>query len=244
MHQLLRKRRIKVYMDEQERIKGLEAKIGYTFKNRALLQQALTHSSYANERKTNRIKDYERIEFLGDAVLELVSSEFLYKTYPDYLEGEMTKLRSTYVCEPALAFCARDLHLGDYLYLGKGEALTGGKDRDSILADCVESIIGAIFLDSDFEHAKSFIHRCVLSDLENKRLFSDSKSSLQEMVQKEGKQQIVYTLIEESGPEHQKIFKVEVTLDEQSIGVGQGKSKKLAEQNAAYEGIRFLQNKK
>ncbi len=231
-------------MQEQERIKLLEEKIGYTFGNRALLQQALTHSSYANERKTNRIKDYERIEFLGDAVLELVSSEFIYKTYPDYLEGEMTKLRSTYVCESSLAFCARELHLGEFLYLGKGETHTGGRDRDSILADCVESIIGAIFLDSDFEQAKSFIHRCVLSDLETRRLFYDSKSSLQEMVQTEGRHQIVYTLVEESGPEHRKIFKVEVTLDNCSIGVGEGKSKKLAEQNAAYEGIRFLQNKK
>ncbi len=243
MQQSLRKWRTRIYMDTQEHIKILEEKIGYTFQNKALLQQALTHSSYANERKTNLIKDYERIEFLGDAVLELVSSEFLYQTYPDYLEGEMTKLRSTYVCEPALAFCARELGLGQFLYLGKGEAHTGGKDRDSILADCVESIIGAIFLDRDFEHAKSFIHRCVLSDLENKRLFYDSKSSLQEMVQKEGRNQIIYKLIAEVGPEHQKIFKVEVALDEHVIGIGQGKSKKLAEQNAAYEGIKYLQNK-
>ncbi len=230
-------------MHEQERMKLLEEKIGYTFQNKALLRQALTHSSYANERKANYVKDYERIEFLGDAVLELVSSEFLYKTYPDYLEGEMTKLRSTYVCEPALAFCARELGLGQFLYLGKGESHTGGKDRDSILADCVESIIGAIFLDGSFEHAKSFIHKCVLSDLENKRLFYDSKSSLQEMIQKEGRHEIAYTLVDECGPEHQKIFKVEVALDSQTIGIGQGKSKKLAEQNAAYEGILYLQNK-
>lgn len=223
-------------------LQQLEEKLGYHFQDSALLKQALTHSSYANEKKVLKIKDYERMEFLGDAVLELVASEYLYLDYVEYLEGEMTKLRSAYVCEPSLAFCARELELGKYIYCGKGESRTGGNDRDSILADCMEAIIGAIYLDGGLESAKNFIQHSVLTDLENKRLFYDSKSSLQEMVQGSGKQSIRYDLINESGPEHKKCFHINVLVGERIVGTGSGKSKKIAEQNAAYQAI--LQIKK
>jgi ribonuclease-3 len=162
----------------------LEKKIGYTFRNRYLLECALTHTSYANEQKIRTYEDYERIEFLGDAVLELVSSEFLYKTFPDRHEGEMTKLRSTLVCEPALAYCAKDLHLEDFIRFGRGEELSGGRHKDSIIADVCEAVIGAMYLDSgELEPPRQFIMQFILSDLENKQLFYDSKSTLQEMAQ-------------------------------------------------------------
>ncbi len=227
-------------MNEVEKLQQLQQTIEYQFKNIDLLKQALTHSSYANEKRIRQVKDYERIEFLGDAVLELVSSEYLYLESEAYLEGEMTKLRSTYVCEPALAFCARELQIGQYIYLGKGEQQTGGRERDSILSDCMEAIIGAIFLDSNFEEAKQFIHRNILSDLEDKKLFYDSKSSLQEFVQAKGKPPVTYRLVDESGPEHDKIFTVEVILEENIVGTGTGKNKKSAEQNAAYQAIKML----
>lgn len=229
-------------MKELEILQQLESELGYHFKDAVLLKQALTHSSYANEKKIQKLKDYERIEFLGDAVLELVTSEYLYLEDEERLEGEMTKLRSTYVCEPSLAFCARELELGKYIYCGKGESQTGGKDRDSILSDCMEAIIGAIFLDGGFEDAKKFIHNRILTDLENKRLFYDSKSSLQEMVQGKGKESIAYQLVSENGPEHAKCFQVNVLIGKRIVGAGSGKSKKIAEQNAAYQAI--LQMKK
>ena len=150
----------------------LEEKIGYEFKNKELLKQALTHSSFTNEQKINKQRNYERLEFLGDAVLELASSKFFFLNHPDMSEGEMTKLRSSMVCEPALAFCARDLGLGEYLYLGKGEEATGGRKRDSITSDVMEALIGAIYLDSGFEEAEKFILKFILSDLESKQLFS------------------------------------------------------------------------
>ncbi|MFI3177548.1 MAG: ribonuclease III [Eubacteriales bacterium] len=229
-------------MNEADKLQQLQQTIEYQFKNIDLLKQALTHSSYANEKRIRQVKDYERIEFLGDAVLELVSSEYLYLESDAYLEGEMTKLRSTYVCEPALAFCARELHIGQYIYLGKGEQQTGGRERDSILSDCMEAIIGAIFLDSNFEEAKQFIHRNILSDLEDKKLFYDSKSSLQEFVQAKGKPPVTYRLVDESGPEHDKIFTIEVILEENIVGRGTGKNKKSAEQNAAYQAIKMFKN--
>lgn len=154
----------------------LEKKIGYEFTDKKLLKQALTHSSFANEQKINRLDDYERLEFLGDAVLELTSSEFLFFAHPELPEGKLTKLRSSMVCEPALAYCARDLELGKYMLLGRGEEATGGRNRDSITSDAMEAVIGALYLDGGFEVAKKFIHRFVLSDLENKILFYDSKT--------------------------------------------------------------------
>jgi len=172
----------------------LEQRIGYCFHNKALLKQALTHSSYTNEQKINKTENYERIEFLGDAVLELVSSDFLFREHPDVPEGELTKMRASMVCEPSLAFCARDLELGQFMLLGKGEENTGGRRRDSITSDGMEAMIGAIYLDGGMQPAKAFIDRFILSDLEDKRLFYDSKSNLQELIQGKLKKEFEYRL--------------------------------------------------
>lgn len=218
-------------------IEELELRIGYYFKNKMLIKQALTHSSFTNEQKINKYGNYERLEFLGDAVLELVSSEFLFNQEPEITEGKMTKLRSSYVCEPALAFCAKDLELGQFIRLGKGEEQSGGRDRDSIIADVVEAIIGAIYLDSGLLEAKAFIHRFILNDLENKQLFYDSKTILQEKVQKEYHTTVIYELLDVTGPEHQKVFTVRACIGERTFPEGCGKSKKDAEQQAAYAAI-------
>lgn len=164
-------------------LKNLEERIGYRFQNIALLKQALTHSSFTNEQRINKAGDYERLEFLGDAVLELVSSDFLFREHPELTEGELTKLRASMVCEPSLAFCARDLELGKFMLLGKGEESTGGRERDSIISDGMEAVTGAIYVDGGMEPARAFIYRFILSDLEDKRLFYDSKSNLQELIQ-------------------------------------------------------------
>lgn len=221
----------------------LEERIGYHFKNRKLLQQALTHSSFSNEQKINKAGDYERLEFLGDAVLELVSSEFLFREHPELSEGELTKLRASMVCEPSLAFCARDLELGQFIRLGRGEESTGGRKRDSITSDVMEAVIGAIFLDGGMELAKKHIYRFILSDLEDKVLFYDSKSNLQELIQGKLKKDFHYELLEESGPEHNKTFVVEVIMDGESIGKGAGRTKKAAEQQAAYRALLLLRDK-
>lgn len=221
----------------------LEERIGYQFKDKKYLKQALTHSSFSNEQKINKTKNYERLEFLGDAVLELVSSEFLFAEYSDLPEGELTKMRASMVCEPALAFCARDIELGMFIRLGKGEESTGGRDRDSIISDVMEAIIGAIFLDGGMEPAKGFIHHFILSDLENKQLFYDSKSNLQELAQGVLKQEIQYELLEEIGPEHNKAFSVSVRIGQQEYGTGTGRTKKAAEQKAAYNALLLLRDK-
>lgn len=221
----------------------LEERIGYRFRNPVFLKQALTHSSFANEQKINRLGDYERLEFLGDAVLELVSSEFLFKEHPKVPEGELTKMRASMVCEPALAFCAGDLELGKFILLGKGEEGTGGRNRDSIISDVMEALIGAIYLDGGMEPAKAFINRFILSDLENKRLFYDSKSNLQELIQGKLKKEFHYELLEESGPEHDKLFIVELFMEEESLGKGSGRSKKAAEQQAAYKALLLLRDR-
>lgn len=161
-----------------DNLKELQGKIGYQFKQEGLLRQAVTHSSFANEKHLKKHSDNERLEFLGDAVLEIVSSEFLYKTYPNKSEGDLTKLRASLVCEPTLALCTRELDLGKYLFLGKGEDQTGGRKRNSILSDALESVIGAIYLDGGFEPAKTFIHRFILTDIEHKKLFYDCKTKL------------------------------------------------------------------
>ena len=215
----------------------LEKKIGYTFQNRALLKQAVTHSSFANEQKINRQKHYERLEFLGDAVLELVSSDFLFQTHPEMPEGQLTKLRASMVCEPALAYCAKDLTLDSYIQLGKGEEATGGRYRDSIISDVMEAVIGAIYLDGGMEPARTYIHRFVLSDLENKQLFLDSKTNLQEYMQQNLKKEFHYRLVDESGPEDDKGFVVEGGMEEKVLGRGKGRTKKAAEQQAAYEAL-------
>lgn len=230
-------------MVEGYTIELLEKRIGYTFINKALIKQALTHSSYANERKINRTNDYERLEFLGDAVLELVSSEFLYKEHPKMPEGELTKLRASMVCEPALAFCARELELGQFILLGKGEESTGGRLRDSITSDVMEAVIGAIYLDGGMMPAKAHIEKFILSDLDNKVLFYDSKSNLQELIQGKLKKEFHYELVEESGPEHDKTFVVEIIMDNECIGKGEGRTKKAAEQQAAYKALLGMRDK-
>lgn len=224
-------------------LNGLEEKIGYHFKDMSLLRQALTHSSYTNEQKINKAKHYERLEFLGDAVLELVSSEFLFHENPDMPEGNLSKMRASMVCEPSLAFCAGDLELGQYMRLGKGEESTGGRKRDSITSDAMEAVIGAIYLDGGMDPAKAFIHRFILSDLEDKVLFYDSKSNLQEVIQGVMKKDFHYELLEESGPEHDKTFVVDVVMGQERLGRGSGRTKKAAEQQAAYRALLLLREK-
>ena len=220
-----------------DRMTQLEQKINYSFRDRLLLRQALTHSSCANEQKINKCDDYERLEFLGDAVLELVSSDYIYREHPEMSEGKMTKYRSSIVCEPALAFCAREFGLEEYIRLGKGEEATGGRKRDSIISDVMEAVIGAIYLDSGMDEAKDFIHRFILSDLEHKQLFYDAKTILQEEVQKENGAALHYELVREDGPEHDKTFVVDVLINGIKAGSGTGHSKKTAEQQAAYEAL-------
>lgn len=222
----------------------LEERIGYQFKNKALLKEAMTHSSFANEQKINKQNDYERLEFLGDAVLELISSDFLFHENPDMPEGKLTKLRSSMVCEPALAYCARDLELGSFMLLGKGEEATGGRNRESITSDAMEAVIGALYIDGGFDAAHAFIHRFILSDLEDKILFYDSKTVLQEMIQTKQHTSFEYRLVNEEGPDHEKIFEVEAVANEKVIGKGTGRTKKAAEQQAAYEAILFLKKER
>lgn len=229
--------------DMNELLEELQDKIDYRFQNTELLKQALTHSSFANEQKINKLKDYERLEFLGDAVLELVSSEFLFRENPQMPEGQLTKLRASMVCEPALAYCAKDIDLGSYILLGRGEEYTGGRYRSSITSDVMEAIIGAIFLDGGIENAKKHIYRFILSDLENKILFLDSKTILQEEIQKKKDAQLRYELIGESGPDHNKQFTVDAYLNDVLIGSGTGRTKKAAEQQAAYEALLKMKGK-
>jgi ribonuclease-3 len=218
----------------------LQDVIGYRFKEEGLLTQALTHSSYANEKHMKKGSDNERLEFLGDAVLELASSEFLYEKYPDMPEGELTKLRASLVCEPTLAFCTEPLSLGDYLLLGKGEDLTGGRKRKSILSDALEAVIGAIYLDGGFANAKEFISKYILTDTEHKQLFYDSKTILQEEVQGGNMGSLHYELLREDGPDHNKHFVVAAYVGERQLGTGEGSTKKAAEQQAAYEALLVL----
>lgn len=230
-------------MQEGYTLKGLEERIGYRFKDSSLLQQALTHSSFTNEQRINKTGHYERLEFLGDVVLELVSSDFLFAHHPNMPEGELTKLRASMVCEPSLAFCAKDLELGQFMRLGKGEESTGGRKRDSITSDAMEAVIGAIYLDGGMEPAKEFINRFILSDLEDKQLFFDSKSTLQELIQGNLKKSFGYELLEENGPEHDKTFVVEVNMEGERLGCGMGRTKKAAEQQAAYQALLLLRDK-
>ena len=228
----------------EKKLKELEQRIGYTFQDQKLLEHSMRHSSYANEKHMKKTECNERLEFLGDAVLELVSSEFLFFENPNMLEGELTRTRASMVCEPSLAFCARELNLGEYLLLGKGEEHTGGRFRDSITSDALEALIGAIYLDGGFANAKEFILRFVLNDLENKKLFYDSKTILQELVQGEFSETVSYKLLKEEGPDHNKSFFVAVYIGETAYGEGQGRTKKAAEQQAAYQAILELNKRK
>lgn len=222
---------------------SLESRIGYCFQNTELLRHALTHSSYANEHHLKREENNERLEFLGDAILEMISSEFLFVQNPQMPEGELTKLRASLVCEPTLAQCAKEMQLGFFLLLGKGEEATGGRERNSILSDAFEAVIGAIYLDGGFTNAKEFVVRTVLSDAEHRKLFCDSKTILQELIQNGHKGVLSYHLLSETGPEHKKKFTVNACLDGKPLATGEGNTKKAAEQEAAYRSILlFRQN--
>ena len=225
------------------KIRELEGKIGYCFQDQELLKHALRHSSYVNEKHMKKHECNERLEFLGDAVLEVVSSECLFFEHQTMPEGELTKKRASMVCEPALAFCARDIDLGEYLLLGKGEEATGGRKRDSVTSDAMEALIGAIYLDGGFASAKEFIHRFILNDLENKKLFFDSKTILQEIVQGSSDEHVSYELIREEGPDHNKTFCTAVRIGGRTYGEGEGRTKKASEQQAAYQAILRLQEK-
>ena len=217
----------------------LEEKLGYTFQDPSLLENALTHSSRANESR-GRLLSNERLEFLGDAVLEVVTSEFLFLHYPELSEGDLTKFRASLVCEPTLAACAPQINLGKFMLLGRGEDRTGGRKRKSILSDALEALIGAIFLDGGLTNAKEFILKYVLTDIEHKKLFYDSKTILQEIVQANQKEGIEYRLTGESGPDHDKVFSSTVYIGNKGYGTGKGKTKKAAEQEAAYKSILML----
>lgn len=220
--------------------KDFQSVIAYRFSSEGLLRQALTHSSYANEKHMRKLSDNERLEFLGDAVLEIVSSDFLYRSYRELPEGELTKLRASIVCEPTLAICAKELHLGDYLLLGRGEEQTGGRERKSILSDALEAVIGAIYLDGGFANAKEFVSKFILTDIEHKQLFYDSKTILQETVQGRGLGAMSYKLTGESGPDHNKMFTVELSIGGSKMSTGEGHTKKAAEQEAAYHALVML----
>lgn len=226
-----------------EMLAGLEQKCGYVFRDKSLLAHAMIHSSYINEHHMKREDNNERLEFLGDAVLELSSSDFLYREYPDRPEGELTRFRASIVCEPTLARCARELCLGRYLFLGKGEDAEGGRERDSILSDALEALIGAIYLDGGFANAKEFVFRFVMNDLEHKKLFYDSKTILQELVQARQGGGLSYELSGEEGPDHAKVFHVRAFVDGKAVSEGEGRTKKAAEQMAAYRAILRLREK-
>lgn len=218
-----------------------ENKTGYKFKDRQLLTEAFTHSSYANEKKHGR-KCNERLEFLGDSVLSLVVSRHLFTKYPELPEGELTKVRAALVCEKALDVFASKINLGKYLLLGKGEERMGGRQRSSILADAFEAVIAAVYIDGGFETANEYILKFIPETIEECRnvSFHDYKTILQEVIQKNPEEQVEYNLVEESGPDHDKKFVIEVTLDTNVIGKGIGKSKKEAEQMAAKEALSLM----
>lgn len=223
-------------------LKELQQKIDYQFKDENLLFTAVTHSSYANEHKLHKIHHNERLEFLGDAVLEIVSSDFLFKNFPDMAEGQMSKKRASLVCEPTLAYCARQIGLGKYLMLGKGEDMGGGRNRDSILSDALEAVIGSIYLDGGLNKASKFIMTHVLNDIEHKAMFQDSKTILQEILQKNHRDPITYEVVDMKGPEHNRMFVMQVKLGNAVIGQGSGRTKQAAGQEAAYHAILALKN--
>lgn len=221
-------------------MKNLQKRIDYNFRDTSYLMEALTHSSFANERH-NGYKSNERMEFLGDAVLSIVSAQYLYETYPDMPEGELTKLRSSLVCTESLSSFAREIDLGSVLFLGKGEVHSGGMNRSSILENAFEALIAAIYLDGGMDSARKFILSFLKKALANHKVnFKDYKSTLQEVIQKNPDEILTYVLIGESGPDHDKRFEVEVHLNSNVIGKGIGKSKKSAEQEAAKEALNLM----
>lgn len=228
---------------KQEIIEAFEKEVGYTFHDKKIISTALTHSSYSNEKRWEKYRCNERLEFLGDSILELVSSEYIFRNNPKMPEGEMTRTRASYVCEPTLALCARDIHLGNYLQFGKGEEMTGGRNRDSVLSDALEATIGAVYMDGGFECAKKYIEDHILKDIDNKKLFYDSKTILQEIVQSKEGSKLEYALIKEEGPDHSKEYTSAAIVDGKQIAVAKGHTKKKAEQAAAYQAILLLRGK-
>ena len=222
-------------------IKDLENAIGYRFQNIQLLQNALTHSSYANERWHNSLLSNERLEFLGDSILGMLVAEYLYRNFPDRPEGELTRMRADMVCEKALSVVANQIGLGSHLLLGRGEEQGGGRNRESILADAVESVIAACYLDGGMEAAEKFVKTFVLTRVPVTKLNNaDYKTMLQEMVQQKRNQVLSYTLVGETGPDHEKKFVIELTLNGVVVGRGEGTSKKRAEQDAARVALEAL----
>ncbi|MGN0521573.1 MAG: ribonuclease III [Eubacterium sp.] len=221
-------------------MKTLEDKIGYSFKKKSYLTEALTHSSFANENH-NKIKCNERLEFLGDAVLSIISAQLLYERYPNMPEGELSKLRSSLVCTESLSEFAKQIDLGSYLFLGKGEKNTGGDQRPSILENAFEALIAAIYIDGGLENAKKFVLSFLVPALDTHHIsFKDYKTTLQEVVQQNPDENVNYVLVGESGPDHNKVFEVEVHLNSNVIGRGKGRSKKSAEQEAAKEALKLM----
>lgn len=227
-------------------VEAMQKVIGYEFKNPLILEEALTHSSYANEHRNISVKDNERLEFLGDAILDLVISEYLFKKHPEMPEGDLSKLRASIVCEGSLAKTAKNIHLGEHILLGKGEEMTGGRERASILADGFEAITGALFLEGSFDLSKSFLTKTLIRQVEGitslEDLYTDYKTLLQESIQKESSVPIHYEVVGEEGPDHDKHFYVEVCHGEEVLGKGCGKSKKEAEQDAAKRALDKLEN--
>ncbi|RLQ95773.1 ribonuclease III [Falsibacillus albus] len=225
-----------------EAFKEFQKGIGISFHNEQLLKQAFTHSSYVNEHRRKPFEDNERLEFLGDAVLELTVSKYLYNKYPTMSEGELTKLRAAIVCEPSLVTFAHELNFGKLVLLGKGEEMTGGRERPALLADVFEAFIGALYLDQDLETVISFLEKVVYPKI-NEGAFShvmDYKSQLQEVIQKDGAGLIEYKVLQEKGPAHSREFVSQVSLNQEILGTGTGRSKKEAEQHAAQMALEKL----
>ena len=224
-------------------MKSLEEKINYTFRSPALLENALTHSSYANEHREEGVSSNERLEFLGDSILGLVVAEHLYRMRPDLPEGDLTRIRAALVCENSLVEVAKRLGVGNHLKLGKGEKAGGGRERPSIQADAVEAIIAAVYLDGGIGQVRKIIHMLILEqETEKTAAIRDYKTALQEIVQRESGKILSYRLIAESGPDHAKLFTMEVQLNGETIGIGQGKSKKEAEQAAAKAAVTKIES--
>ena len=217
-------------------MESLEKKLGYTFQNKELLEEALNHSSYANEHRGG-LGSNERLEFLGDSVLGFVSAEFLFKHYADLPEGDLTRMRAGLVCEQSLYEVAKELELGGYLKLGRGEEAGGGRERQSILADAVEAVFAAVYLDGGIGQVRELIERILLSQAAAAEERKDYKTTLQEVVQRKSGQVLTYHMVSQSGPDHNKTFLFEVRLNEESVGRGEGRSKKEAEQAAARDAL-------
>ena len=223
-------------------IENFEKKLGYKYKDISFLENALTHSSYANEEKSKgrKSESNERLEFLGDAVLALITSEYIYSKLKDYKEGDLTKIRAIIVCEDSLAAFAESIELGEALFLGNGEIVSNGRRRKSILADAFEAVLGSVFLDGGLAAAKKYLLKFIeksVGDIVKEGDVKDYKSLLQQIIQQNSGEVLEYNLIRESGPDHEKIFEVQAVLNNNIVGEGKGRSKKVAEQNAAKEAL-------